>query len=119
MFTVAPVPPYAHDVLAAPIGVPQFGAPGGTVLVLLVAAAVLLFHVFRAAVAALVALLVPALALLRVLVLVSALLLLVGMALVAVGRDATDTGEPAVTPSVTSHPGTPSPMPRPAPRRTR
>lgn len=83
MNTVAPLSPSVHDILAVPLRDQPVGGGGVTVLVLLVAVAIVLFQALRAVVTALLGLLLPALALLRWFVVVVGLIAAVGYGLVA------------------------------------
>ena len=83
MFKVTPSSASVHDLLAAPLSDQSLGDTGITVLVLLVAVAILLFQALRAVLVALVGLLMPAFALFRSLVLVLGLVAVIGYGLVA------------------------------------
>ena len=109
MFKVTPSSASVHDLLAAPLSDQSIGDTGITVLVLLVAVALLLFQALRAVLVALVGLLMPAFALFRSLVLVLGLVAVLGYGLVA-GAD--QVPEPPVPTAPTSS-VTPS---RPAPK---
>ena len=93
MFTVTPATASVHDLLAAPLGDQPLGDTGITVMVLLVAVAILLFQALRAVVTAVLALLLPGLALFRSLLFVVGLIGVIGYGMVA-GSD-----EPAPVPA--------------------
>jgi len=120
MSTVTPFSQSVNDLLAAPLEEQQLGNSRLTLLVVLIAVATVLFQALRAVVAALLALLLPALALLRSFVLVVALAGVIGYSLVT-GSAETPAEEPGGTaPSPTSvhTPSKPTLPPEARPTRT-
>lgn len=118
MSKVTPSPGSVHDLLAAPLRDQPLGGTGITVLVLLVAVAILLFQALRAVLVAIVGLLMPALVLFRSLVFVLGLVALIGYGVVSGAERVPD--EPAPAPPITSltprtGPKAPTPPVPPAP----
>lgn len=112
MQTVALSRPPVHDILAgSPLLDQPLEDPGLTLLVVLVAVALVLFQALRAVLAAILVLLAPAFVLLRSLVLVGGLILVLGIGLLnGTAKPAGD--EPGGTrPSPTSVRTRPSPRP--------
>lgn len=97
MFTVTPETASVHDLLAAPLGDQRLGDAGITVMVLLVAVAILLFQALRAVVAAVLALLLPGLALFRSLLFVVGLIGVIGYGMVSGSDEAPAPPAPAPT----------------------
>src|SRR4051812_40009018 len=121
MQTVALPRPLVHDLLAEPLRDQPLGGTSITVLVLLVAVAILLFQALRAVLVAITGLLAPAFVLFRSLLLVLALVAVIGYGLVSGAERRPDEPTPAgPTTSLT----TPRPVPKaptpstPAPPRT-
>ncbi len=114
MFTVTPAPTPVHDLFAAPLRDQQLGDTGITVLVLLVAVAILLFQALRAVLVAIVGLLMPALVLFRSLVLVVGLIGLIGWGMASGTEERPDRPAPA-TPTSTVPPTKPAAPKAPVP----
>jgi hypothetical protein len=122
MPTVTPSSQSVNDLLAAPLQEQQFGNGRLTLVVVLIAVATVLFQALRVVAAAVLALLLPALALLRSFLLVVTLTAVVGYGLVTGRAEVPAEGPGGTAPSPTSvhTPSKPPPEARPAhptPRR--
>jgi hypothetical protein len=117
MSKVTLAPEYVNDLLAAPLRDQPLANTRLTLLVVLGAAALVLFQALRAIVAALLALLLPALALLRSFLLVVALAGMIGYSLVAGSAEAPaeEPGGTAPSPTSVHAPSKPTPPPEARP----